>query len=216
MFDGIYDISSRDTHRDWSLSKVKTKYFDVANQPVTAYQNPWELAQMLEIYVQKGPQYVLELGPCKGGVLYHWMRLADDWSWPLRIAAVDWFDGMMGGDREAGPEEWKDWAEEFQADFKFFQGNTRDPEIVRSVAEYFSHIDWLFIDATHEYDSVMADLQNYGSLVQTGGVIAFHDIRPVGNGSHRVFTELQRAGYVTQELVADPNATEAGIGLVYL
>lgn len=217
MFDGIHDLSQRDTHRDWSLSNVKTKHFDVSKQPVTAYQNPWELAQFVELYVRKFPSTVLELGPCKGGVLWHWIHNAPH-NDETKIAAVDWFDGMMGGEVEATPKEWREWASTNpNITFDFFQGNTRDLEIVKKVREFFSgRIEWLFIDATHDYDSVRADFENYGNMVPSGGVIAFHDIRPIGNGSWQVFTECQRAGYKTQELVADPNATEAGIGIVYV
>lgn len=220
MFDGMHNLSSRDTTRDWSASIVKTEHFDAAAQPVPAFQNPWELAQMVEIYCQRKPRFVLELGPYHGGTLYHFIRNCEVVSGgPMpKIGAVDFFDEKLGP-RYATPEDWARWLPHNDMAFRFFQGDTHDPEIIKQVKDFFSSgIDWLFIDATHDYDDCRADFENYGSLVVPGGVIGIHDIRPRNMGTCVLWEELRDAGYVTQQLVADPysDTVDAGIGLVYL
>lgn len=228
FFSGQHDIGSRDKTRDWSLTQVKTAYFDASQQPVASYQNPWELGQILEIYHQKAPEKVLELGPYHGGTLYHWIKNAAPGA---QIAAVDFFDELLGG-RQAFPEDWAKWAEDrskevdregdvldYSIDFQFFQGNTHDPNIIRDVSAFFgAQLDWLFIDANHEYDHCRRELEDYGRMIRPGGVICFHDVRPRNMGSHRLFEEMRQAGYVSQLIVADPYSEEvdAGIGVIYL
>lgn len=214
MFDGIHSLIGRETTRDWSKSPVVTPHFDAQEQPVPSYQNPWELAQMVEVFCHKAPRSVLELGPYHGGTLYHFIRN----SLPkTKIAAVDFFDEKLGP-RYATPETWNTWLPE-KVGFKFFEGNTQDPQIIEAVKAYFDEgLDWLFIDATHDYDDCCADFENYGNLVNQGGIIGIHDIRPKSMGTYTLWKEIVHAGYVTQELVAQPysDTVDAGIGLIYL
>lgn len=215
MFKGIHDISSRDKTRDWSLSKVKTGLFDVAEQPVPAYQNPWELAQMLEVYNNTQPWSVLELGPYHGGTLWHFIKHSFT---NIRVGAVDFFDEKLGS-RAATPTDWERWANEAEVKFRFFEGNTHDPEIIEQVNTFFPlGIEWLFIDANHSYEDAKADFQNYGIMVPPGGVIGIHDIRPKTMGTYQLWEEIRNAGYVTQQIVADPynDTVDAGIGLVFV
>jgi cephalosporin hydroxylase len=215
MFSGIHDLYNRDTRRDWSKSTVKTEHFDVAVQGAPSYQNPWELAQMVEVFCERQPMTILELGPYHGGTLYHFIKNALPGA---MIGAVDYFDELLGP-RAATPEDWVKWLPHQNMGFKFFEGNTHDPEIIRQVTDYFSQgLDWLFIDATHDYEDCKVDFQNYGKLVRPGGIIGIHDIRPRNMGTYKLWEEIRDAGYVTKQIVADPISTEvdAGIGLVYL
>lgn len=215
FFEGIYNIQQRDKTRDWSVSKVVTDHFDVSKQPCASYQNPWELAQMVEIYQRMGSTSYLELGPYHGGTLYWFIMNSVAGT---KIGAVDFFDEKLGG-RQAYPDDWEKWSEQKAVQFHFFEGNTHDPAIITQVGEYFNgSLDWLFIDATHDYDDCKADLENYGQFLHPGSVLAFHDVRPRNFGSNRVWEEMRQAGYVSQLLVADPysETVDAGIGLIYL
>jgi cephalosporin hydroxylase len=215
MFKGIHDITSRDITRDWTVSKVKTDHFDVAVQGAPAYQNPWELAQMIEVYCNTQPANVLELGPYHGGTLWNFIKNSYT---NIRVGAVDFFDELLGP-RYATPSDWEQWAKEAEIKFKFFEGNTHDPEIIEQVKVFFPlGLDWLFIDANHSYEDVRADFENYGDLVVPGGVIGIHDIRPKSMGTYQLWDEIRNAGYVTQQIVADPydDSADAGIGLVFV
>jgi len=97
----------------------------------------------------------------------------------------------------------------------------RDPAIVEA-ARQFGPFDWIFLDAGHAEHEVQADVDNYLPLARPGGVVALHDILPGKNAQawievHKVWQRLQRLGFVTQELVADPeNVDWGGIGIVFV
>lgn len=213
-FTGIHDINARDKTRDWDLSRVLTPNFDATQQPVPSYQNPWELAQLVEIFYKKASMSYLELGPYHGGTLYWFLKAA----YPgCKLAGVDFFDEKLGG-RWKTPPEWQEWVKPGTT-LQFFEGNTHDLTIIGAVREYFDKgLDFLFIDATHEYEDCRQEFVDYGAMMNPGGIICFHDIRPRNMGSHQLFEEVRQAGYVTQVLVADPYSTDvdAGIGVVYL
>ena len=52
-------------------------------------------------------------------------------------------------------------------------------------------IDVLFIDGSHEYDSVKKDCEALVPYVKAGGIVMFHDHNPIGqaNGVHRAVNE---------------------------
>ena len=60
-------------------------------------------------------------------------------------------------------------------------------------------IDALFIDADHAYESVERDFNIYAPLVRSGGIVGFHDIFHVPEGSGRHWKEV---------VVPLPGATE--------
>jgi len=76
----------------------------------------------------------------------------------------------------------------------------------------------MFIDADHSYEAVYSDFDMYAPMVVKGGVIALHDIkqqdsRP-GYGVWRLWQQIQRAGYKTQELQVIGDGK--GIGVIYV
>lgn len=214
LFTGMHDIAARDKTRSWPDSRVKTEHFDAQEQPVPSYQNPWELAQLIEIFVARKPKTYLELGPYHGGTLYWFLKNAVE---GCKLAGIDFFDELLG-QRWATPEDWQKWVPEGRT-LAFFGGNTHDPAVIQAARDYFSDgLDWLFIDANHEYEHCRQELEDYGAMMNPGGVICFHDVRPRNMGSYQLWEELRHAGHVSQLLVADPYSTEvdAGIGVIYL
>jgi len=59
-------------------------------------------------------------------------------------------------------------------------------EVIRSWAE---PIDILFIDASHGYDAVHRDVQQWAKFLKIGGTIALHDVSPNWPGPSRVMAE---------------------------
>lgn len=52
-------------------------------------------------------------------------------------------------------------------------------------------IDFLYIDGDHSYEAVVRDIKNFVPFVRTGGLLAFHDYKPVGKeGVKRAIEEL--------------------------
>jgi predicted O-methyltransferase YrrM len=58
-----------------------------------------------------------------------------------------------------------------------------------AVRHWKDPIDILFIDASHEYESVHRDVLLWTPFVKVGGVIALHDVSPVWPGPSRVMAE---------------------------
>lgn len=72
-----------------------------------------------------------------------------------------------------------------EADLEFFKSRVADqPHVTHlrktsgAAARDWSHgrISFVFIDAVHDYANTWFDAQTWGSMVQPGGFIAFHDI----------------------------------------
>jgi hypothetical protein len=68
------------------------------------------------------------------------------------------------------------------------------------------------IDGVHSYDGVKCDFEMYGSLVNPGGLIAFHDINY--SCDVRRFWDEVKVGRRFQEICVDHGQTY-GIGLIY-
>jgi hypothetical protein len=92
-------------------------------------------------------------------------------------------------------------------------------------------LDYLFIDADHTYDGVRQDLQMYGPLVRSGGMIAFHDIVTHREETrseverfwneikqkyeHREFVEHSALGTVPMAVTRAPMET-SGLGVLFV
>lgn len=59
--------------------------------------------------------------------------------------------------------------------FKYFKGNSRDPEIIKSVNDIVNGFDFIFIDGDHSFNGVIQDFTNYSNLLNPGGVLVFDD-----------------------------------------
>ena len=179
--------------------------------PVPIFQWEKEFEVLLELYRRLLPFEVLEIGTYHGGTLYHWLRNA---SRAATIVSVDSY--AVGVDNRV---LCKEWAEEFGVSLHLISGDSRDKKIIRKV-EALGPFDWLFIDAGHYYHEVAADWENYRSFVKPGGIAAFHDILPP-NEVHpeievaQLWAEIKEQHH-TLEIVADPEASWGGIGVVLL
>jgi len=57
------------------------------------------------------------------------------------------------------------------------------------VACWCEPLDMLFIDAGHEYEDVLRDVELYFPFVKQGGIVALHDVTPGWPGVYRVWNE---------------------------
>lgn len=211
MFDQLYDRSIRpvESYLDWDGSTVKTPHFDPTDVPIRAEQFPWELAQLIELYIRRRPWRILELGVRDGGTLYHWIKYAPSGS---HIVAVDPLE--IGHD---SVDTWYGWAKRVNIKLTVIKGLSH--EKLGEVQRVFpSGIDFAFIDADHNYGGVRRDFELYGPMLKHG-VMAFHDIVHQESGVPQFWEEVRNAGFVAQELVGNRVDTEVsggGIGVVYL
>jgi len=88
-------------------------------------------------------------------------------------------------------------------------------------------IDFLFIDGDHSYEGVKQDFENYVMLLNSPGLVAFHDINPDGwtkfgkrtssnSGEVYRFWAEVKAKYSHCECVDDPDEDGFGIGILFI
>jgi predicted O-methyltransferase YrrM len=94
-------------------------------------------------------------------------------------------------------------------------GHSRDHGIIEA-AEHAGGYDMVFIDADHEYPSVLADWVTYGPMVNPGGMVVFHDITPRPMyGVDRLWREMKtQPGARTVEIVENSGRFN-GIGVIW-
>lgn len=181
--------------------------------PVPLLQNHAEFERLLDLYRELGPERTLEVGTYHGGTLYHLLRNAPEGG---AVVSVDSY--CVGVDNRHLYDEWRP----LYVSLHVIGGDSRDPAVVSQAADLGPYA-FVFIDAGHDYDEVLADWLNYGPLAT--GVVAFHDIVAAYTGVPRLWAELKR-DFRTEEIICahepgrpewglEPDTPWGGIGLVY-
>lgn len=187
MFTGHYDRAARQC--TWDDREVF---------PTVTPQWPWEIENAAILVRNIQPHVVVEIGTQNGGSLRYWLQAAPP---DARVIVID-------------PNPLIDDIHDERIELCRTLSN--DPATIAHVRD--AGIDFLFIDGDHLYNGARADFDTYGPLVRPGGVIMLHDIATFGRGDcevHRLWREIQAAGYVTQELLAFHYYAFGGIGVVY-
>jgi predicted O-methyltransferase YrrM len=182
--------------------------------PVPCLQRRWEFSALIALYQLCKPNRVLEIGTYYGGTLWNWMRHAAITG--VTMVSID-LPPRLGTHQ---PELWQAWAADGKQTLHTLVGPSTRADIVEAARQWAPY-DWIFIDGGHAAHEVQADWDTYFPMAGRDAVIALHDILPGKNAQHWIEVEpvwrnIQRMGFVTQELVADPNADWGGIGVVYL
>jgi predicted O-methyltransferase YrrM len=178
---------------------------DTLETPVTILQDEWEFSRVLDLYRVRKPLRCLEIGSYYGGTLFHWLKNAQKWS---TIVSVD-TQTACPGSRHLYPE----WTPE-NVTLIDICGDSHNQETKDRVSS-LGPFDWVFIDADHYYESVKEDFETYREMCT--GILLLHDICTTPDPSievDRLWKEIQRQGYITQEIVANDN--QLGIGVIYL
>jgi predicted O-methyltransferase YrrM len=193
-----------------TLAKQQRGYGPPA--PVPIFQWEAEFAPLLEMYRERKPKRVLEIGTYHGGTLYHWLTEAVPGA---KIVTVDSY--LVGVDNRKYYSGWTPAGVELDV----IEGDSADRQILREVAES-APFDWIFIDAGHSYEEVATDWNNYKPMCRKKGVVIFHDILPPS----RTWPDIQvwwlwkeikrRDEFRTEEIIYDAEAEWGGIGIVYL
>lgn len=180
-------------------------------------QNPEEIEALYRRVLSLQPRRVVEIGTARGGTLYLWTQAATA---NAVLVSLDLPGGAFGG---AYPPcripFYQSFARPGQT-LHLVRDDSHRPETLDQVKRHLGGepLDFLFIDGDHTYAGVKTDFQQYGSLVRSGGLIAFHDIlhRPevAGLEVHRFWAELRDRGQ-TWELIGGPGTGKAiGIGMI--
>lgn len=176
-----------------------------------------EFIELLKIFQELNPKYIMEIGTAYGGTLFCFCKLAPE---DATIISLDLPEGPFGG----GYPEWKisiyqAFAKENQKLY-LLRKDSHMEETLEEVRKILNsnQLDFLFIDGDHTYEGVKKDFEMYGPLVRKGGIIAFHDIvenfwRDPTVGCNKFFKELN---YNKKQIIFDKNQGWAGIGFIVL
>ena len=128
-------------------------------------QNDIEFKQLLDLYLERRPRRVLEVGVGEGGTLYHWLQHARDGA---TVVALD--------DKHVNADQYDEWTPD-GVRLVALVGDSRELGSVLGAAAHGLY-DWTFIDADHHDQAVRADWDNYSPMAAPGGVIVLHDVHP--------------------------------------
>lgn len=185
-----------------------TLYFHSVPTPVPIFQREWEFLQLLNLYGERRPRRVLEVGTFHGGTLYHWLQSAAP---RATIISVDSYSENVDN-RHLYPA-WTPAGVTLEA----IQGDSRAESTIARVRA-FAPFDWIFIDAGHLEHEVQADWDAYSPMAERGAIIALHDIMRSPHDwiqVDRVWERIQHQGDVTQEFVCATGLDWSGIGVVF-
>ncbi|BCX15609.1 MAG: hypothetical protein KatS3mg097_501 [Candidatus Parcubacteria bacterium] len=177
-----------------------------------------EFLELLKIFQQLNPQYIMEIGTANGGTLFCFCKLAKD---DATIISIDLPEGPFGG----GYPKWRipiyqAFAKENQKLYLIREDSHKE-ETLNKVKEVLNgnQLDFLFIDGDHSYEGVKKDFEMYSPLVRKGGIIAFHDINIHLNapeiGVNKFWNEIKNR-FVHKEMIKGHISGWAGIGVLFL
>lgn len=177
--------------------------------PVYTYQWAAEFNALLDIYRERKPMSVLEIGTYAGGTLYHWLTNAPE---GCRVVSLD---SGIGGQNNS--HLFADWVPPGVV-LTVLTADSRRDDTVEMVSDH-APFDWIFIDGGHLYEEVKDDWENYRPMCSRGGVVAFHDILPPSRTWPEIevawlWKEIQAFGWDWHEIISDPKAEWGGIGYV--
>lgn len=175
-----------------------------------------EILELLRILDEIKPKVIIEIGTARGGTLFLFSRVASE---DATIISVDLPGGKFGG----GYPEWK--IPLFKAfrlpsqKLHLIRADSHSQETLEKVKNILNsrEVDFLFIDGDHTYEGVRRDFEMYGTLVQEGGKIAFHDIVSGPKGWVGEVPEFWREikdTYISKEVVKDWDRGRCGIGVL--
>jgi len=144
-----------------------------------------EMNDVLEFLEHRNLFGFIEVGSANGGSFHCWGRAIPNGP----KISVDWNFGFGLVNQNAGDTVAKEedhpviqarnnlWRANFTS-VHTIDGDSRSPDTIDQVRKVLNGgvVDWVFIDAWHEYDAAMADYKNYLEFVSPLGYIAFHDI----------------------------------------
>lgn len=183
--------------------------------PVNVYQNPVEMAGLMDILTRLSPKRILEIGSLYGGTLWHWMEVFPG----AEIVSID----LIAVDVPKHPIEkiracralWSGWAKHFGCSLREITTPSGHPETMRQALEQAPY-DFIFVDGGHQYLQVSSDFTNYWPMLRAGGVMAFHDVAYAddwpGIGVGTWWREIVGTGlFRTHEFIETPGVWGIGV-----
>lgn len=161
------------------------------------------------------PLVTVELGTWRGASAIALARLVRQWGG--EVYCVDtWMGDVNGGTAPGIPKMLTECAGNIAA--AGVAGTVRlIPALTTEAAKWWRQpIDFLYIDADHQYASVKADLAAWAPHVRPGGLIAGDDYdNPMYAGVAQAWDEFEQASGMVLERFATPATVPPGMRLIY-
>src|SRR5215469_6141801 len=149
---------------DWPGYKYLERCLVTEVQERGGQQKQQELAHVMSII--GSPKRGVELGVHDGGTLWAWAHICD------KICGVD-IDPMLCRRENL----------ELFDRIPLYGGSCRDPEVVEKVLGHLGgNPDFIFIDANHHDEEVVANFELWWPLLEDHGWMGFHDVRMAARG----------------------------------
>jgi len=191
----------------------------INNCPVPIYQEEGELVHLVELVAKLQPKRILEVGSLYGGTMWYWMHASNN----ATIISVDSGVGAPNANVSDIDQTrltlWPEWERETNCTIVQVRADSTAQDTVEAVNKY-APFDFIFVDGGHDFNTVMADWQNYWPMLKAGGCFAFHDIaypdnNPIGCGVGIVWRTVRDNGK-WQEFVREYNPQQhCGIGVMW-
>jgi predicted O-methyltransferase YrrM len=182
-------------------------------------QDKSELTALAQRVESIAPKVIVEIGTRGGGTLFTWSQCSDHLE---LLVSIDLPGGIHGGGYPAARARlYKAFLTNHPScALELLQLDSQEDTTKARLADLLHGrpIDFLFIDGDHRYEGVKRDYELYAPLVRSGGLIAFHDIRPNTKDASiqvfRLWDELRTQVDHAEEIVNEPYRGRYGIGLI--
>ncbi len=146
---------------------------------IETLQVPAELDAMTDLYRERKPSSVLEIGVWQGGTLKVWLEHAAP---EASISAVDLDHHNI--------DLYTDWLTD--SELHLFTGSSTSDEGKRFIRERAPY-DWVFVDGDHGPLGVTIDVETVLPLISSGGLLLLHDIvPPMGFDTYQPLQEFEK------------------------
>jgi len=149
----------------------------------------WRWQVIEQLLKTKNPLLGAEIGVKEGRFIAHMLQ-----NYPnLKMYAVDPWESQPEGN-----ETYKEWNfnniyKEYQQKVKPYADRCTELKMYSEKAADLvedNSLDFVFIDAQHDYDSVKRDISLWQPKVKTGGILSGHDYNPKFPGVVKAVNEL--------------------------
>lgn len=163
---------------------VVNKIIEEAKARYTLHQLS-EMEACLEFLGNKDLKGFIEVGSANGGSFHCWAsiitegpQVSVDWNRGFGMSPTGLGITITEADFDTVKHRNELWRQNFN-DVRTVEGNCLLPETVDACRTVLNGelVDWLFIDATHEYEPALKDFNNYKQFVKSGGYVGFHDVK---------------------------------------
>ena len=178
------------------------------------YQNDKEFSELVNrVKALKPLTYILEIGSMEGETLLPWLQAVGRGGIVVSVDMMVPHSDPRRVAQQLGHEVgWPECARALGVTLFVMDRDSTRPETVTLVKALVPFLDFLFIDGGHDFNTCCQDYQNYGSLVRSGGLIAFHDMGREWPDVRRVWESIKEPG-VREEICVE--ASRWGIGILH-